>query len=45
VVSVYGKKFDFVISNLPYVGEDDANKVQKQVREFEPKVAVFSGCL
>jgi release factor glutamine methyltransferase len=35
--------FDFVVSNPPYVGEDEADKVQKQVREFEPRVAVFSG--
>jgi release factor glutamine methyltransferase len=38
-----GEKFDFVISNPPYVGEADADKVQKQVREFEPRIAVFSG--
>ena len=44
LLSVYAdEKFDFVISNPPYVGEDEADKVQKQVREFEPKVAVFSG--
>lgn len=35
--------FDLVVSNPPYVGENEADKVQKQVREFEPKVAVFSG--
>jgi len=38
-----GRQFDFVVSNPPYVGESEADKVQKQVREFEPKVAVFSG--
>jgi release factor glutamine methyltransferase len=44
LLSVYlGEKFDFIISNPPYVGEIDADKVQKQVREFEPKIAVFSG--
>jgi release factor glutamine methyltransferase len=44
LLSVYtGEKFDFVISNPPYVGEADADKVQKQVRDFEPKIAVFSG--
>jgi len=32
-----------VLSNPPYVGEADADKVQKQVRDFEPKIAVFSG--
>jgi release factor glutamine methyltransferase len=44
LLSVYaGEKFDFLISNPPYVGEADADKVQKQVREFEPRIAVFSG--
>lgn len=35
--------FDLVVSNPPYVGETERDKVQKQVREFEPRVAVFSG--
>jgi release factor glutamine methyltransferase len=35
--------FDFVVCNPPYVGETEADSVQKQVREFEPKIAVFSG--
>jgi len=35
--------FDFVVSNPPYVGELEADKVQKQVREYEPRIAVFSG--
>jgi release factor glutamine methyltransferase len=44
LLTVYdGEEFDFVISNPPYVGEADADKVQKQVREFEPRIAVFSG--
>ncbi|HLJ30455.1 MAG TPA: peptide chain release factor N(5)-glutamine methyltransferase [Candidatus Angelobacter sp.] len=44
LLSIYaGAQFDFVISNPPYVGESEADKVQRQVREFEPKVAVFSG--
>src|SRR5882724_11607032 len=44
LLAVYaGEEFDFIISNPPYVGEADADKVQKQVREFEPKIAVFSG--
>jgi release factor glutamine methyltransferase len=38
-----GEQFDFVVSNPPYVGESEADKVQRQVRDFEPKVAVFSG--
>jgi release factor glutamine methyltransferase len=44
LLSVYsGEQFDFVISNPPYVGEAEADKVQKQVREFEPRIAVFAG--
>ena len=44
LLSAYaGEKFDFVVSNPPYVGESEMDKVQKQVREFEPKIAVFSG--
>ena len=38
-----GETFDIVVSNPPYVGESEADKVQRQVREFKPKVAVFSG--
>jgi release factor glutamine methyltransferase len=44
LLSAYtGETFDLVVSNPPYVGESESDKVQKQVREFEPKVAVFSG--
>jgi release factor glutamine methyltransferase len=44
LLSAYaGEAFDFVVSNPPYVGESEADKVQRQVREFEPKAAVFSG--
>ena len=35
--------FDFVVSNPPYVGLDEADKVQRSVFEFEPHMAVFSG--
>jgi release factor glutamine methyltransferase len=35
--------FELVVSNPPYVGESERDKVQKQVRDFEPKMAVFSG--
>ncbi len=36
-------EFDFVVSNPPYVGFGEAAKVQKSVREFEPRCAVFAG--
>lgn len=35
--------FDFIVCNPPYVSELKPETVQKQVREFEPRVAVFSG--
>jgi release factor glutamine methyltransferase len=31
--------FDFVISNPPYVGRHEIDKVQREVREFEPRLA------
>ena len=34
-----GAEFDFVISNPPYVGEAEIEAVQREVREFEPRVA------
>ncbi len=35
--------FDFVVSNPPYVAFGEADKVQKSVFEFEPRMAVFAG--
>ena len=38
-----GGTFDFVVSNPPYVGDSEADTVQLEVREFEPRTAVFAG--
>lgn len=35
--------FALVVSNPPYVGRNEADKVQREVREHEPAVAVFAG--
>jgi release factor glutamine methyltransferase len=35
--------FDIVASNPPYVGESECDKVQLEVRKFEPRSAVFAG--
>lgn len=32
--------FDFVVSNPPYVSHDELDKVQREVRDFEPRVAL-----
>ena len=37
------EKYDLVVSNPPYVGKDEPEKVQKIVRDWEPEVAVFGG--
>jgi release factor glutamine methyltransferase len=36
-------RFDFVVSNPPYVGESEEDQVQLEVRKFEPRNAVFAG--
>jgi release factor glutamine methyltransferase len=38
-----GRRFDMIASNPPYVGECEADKVQRQVKDFEPHIAVFGG--
>jgi release factor glutamine methyltransferase len=35
--------FDFVVSNPPYVGLNEADKVQAVVKDYEPQMAVFAG--
>jgi release factor glutamine methyltransferase len=32
--------FDFIVSNPPYVSRDELRKVQREVRDFEPRIAV-----
>ncbi|MCD1116906.1 peptide chain release factor N(5)-glutamine methyltransferase [Chryseobacterium turcicum] len=36
------KNFDVIISNPPYIGIDEENKIADSVKEFEPKIALFS---
>jgi release factor glutamine methyltransferase len=36
-------RFDLVVSNPPYVPESDLNTVQKEVRDYEPRVALLGG--
>jgi len=41
--SAQHESFDLVVSNPPYVGLNEKDKVQREVREHEPQVAVFAG--
>ena len=36
-------RFDFVVSNPPYVSEVDKESLQSEVRDFEPHAALFAG--
>lgn len=37
------RHFKLIVSNPPYVGELEPERTQREVREFEPKAAVFAG--
>jgi len=36
------QNFDVIISNPPYIGIDEENDIADSVKEFEPKIALFS---
>ena len=36
------EKFDVIISNPPYIGIDEEREIANSVKDFEPKVALFS---
>jgi release factor glutamine methyltransferase len=37
------KKFDFIVSNPPYVAESEFEKLSPDVKNFEPRTALLSG--
>ena len=41
--AVAGETFDVVVSNPPYVPETDRESLERQVRDFEPEMALFAG--
>ena len=38
-----GQKFDLIISNPPYIKSEDINGLQREVRDFEPMLALDGG--
>lgn len=38
-----GKKADFIISNPPYISESDWTGLDREVRDFEPRMALVGG--
>lgn len=41
--AVKGESFDAIVSNPPYVSENDRVSLEPQVREYEPTAALFAG--
>jgi release factor glutamine methyltransferase len=42
VLDAISHKFDFIVCNPPYVRKDQITRLQREVREHEPHVALFS---
>jgi len=42
VLNAVQTRFDFIVSNPPYVRQSDLSRLQREVREHEPHVALFS---
>jgi len=42
VLDAIETKFDFIVSNPPYVRRDEISRLQREVREHEPHIALFS---
>jgi release factor glutamine methyltransferase len=41
--SLAQRTFDLIVSNPPYVAEDDRSTLQPEVRDYEPAAALFAG--
>jgi len=36
-------KFDLIVSNLPYIGRREADSLPREVRDYEPELALYGG--
>ena len=41
--SVLNEKYDLIVSNPPYLSEDDFNKTQLEIKKYEPKISLVAG--
>ena len=42
-ISVYGKKFDLIVSNPPYIEKKDIKNLSEDIKMYEPKLALDGG--
>lgn len=43
LAAVAGERFDAIVSNPPYVAERERKELPKEVRDYEPALALFAG--
>ena len=43
LAAAHGERFDMIVSNPPYVPDGDYATLEPQVRDFEPRAALFAG--
>ena len=41
--SLIGRKFDFIVSNPPYIKSEEINTLDREVKDFEPRIALDGG--
>jgi len=43
VTSYKSRSFDLIVSNPPYIGRNEKETLQREVRDHEPEVALYGG--
>jgi release factor glutamine methyltransferase len=43
VDAAYSRQFDLIVSNPPYIGRRESETLMREVRDYEPEVALYGG--